>query len=88
MLSVKNVYQIVGYNMLSGKTMYYNSIKSDTNKADSYVTVANGSAKGTTVLGKLLFVNIKYSFLCKIFIRNNQINYSNQNKNAIAMCRF
>ena len=88
MLSVKNVYQIVGYNMLSGKTMYYNSIKSDTNKADSYVTVANGSAKGTTVLGKLLFVNIKYSFLCKIFIRSNQINYSNQNKNVIAMCRF
>ena len=74
--------------MLSGKTMYYNSIKSDTNKADSYVTVANGSAKGTTVLGKLLFVNIKYSFLCKIFNRSNQINYSNQNKDAIAMCRF
>ena len=88
MLSVKNVYQIVGYNMLSGKTMYYNSIKSDTNKADSYVTVANGSAKGTTVLGKLLFVNIKYSFLCKIFIRRNLINNSNQNKDAIAMCRF
>ena len=48
------------YNMLSGKTMYYNSIKTDsaamaqtaktTAQVDSCVTLTNGSVK-TTVLG-------------------------------------
>ena len=37
--------------MLSGKTMYYNSIKTET-KAESQVTLANGSAAPTTQLGE------------------------------------
>merc|ERR1719410_1224893 len=40
-----------GYNMLSGKTMYYNSIKTET-KAESQVTLANGSAAPSTQLGE------------------------------------
>ena len=46
------------YNMLSGKTMYYNSIKTDSAAkaapnapVDSCATLTNGSVK-TTVLGK------------------------------------
>ena len=37
--------------MLSGKSMYYNSIKADNAISDSCVTIANGP-KPTTVLGK------------------------------------
>ena len=40
-----------GYNMLSGKTMYYNSIKTET-KAESQVTLANGSTAPSTQLGE------------------------------------
>ena len=42
-----------GYNMLSGKTMYYNAIKTDSIKAESCVTLANGSATPSTVLGRI-----------------------------------
>ena len=40
--------------MLSGKNMYYNSIKADNNISDSCVTMANGP-RPTTVLGKIHF---------------------------------
>ena len=51
-----------GYNMLSGKTMYYNAIKTDSIKAESCVTLANGSATPSTVLGRIfIFCHTNWS---------------------------
>ena len=46
--------------MLSGKTMYYNAIKTDAFKADTCVSLANGSATTSTALGRIfIFCHIK-----------------------------
>jgi len=39
-----------GYNMVSGKTLYYNSLKNENNKVNTSVTLANGKHATKTVL--------------------------------------
>ena len=68
--------------MLSGKTMYYNAIKTDSIKAESCVTLANGSATPSTVLGRILYfviqihVDPQYTIVRRHFVQKYLISIS------------
>jgi len=73
-----------GYNMVSGKTQYYNSLKNENNKVDTTVTLSNGSATKTTLLPRTS-INIAIDVPVHSQSQNisNGDNSEHENKNII-----